>query len=222
MSQDQDKVLNHAYDGIQEYDNPLPGWWKWIFIITMVHSAGYLAYYHLGGPGTSPQEDYTAEMAVYNEQQAAIAALAPKVDAESLSAVLANATEVAAGKVVYEGKCVACHGAKGEGLVGPNLTDNFWIHGAGELTDIYKVVEVGVPEKGMIAWKSLLQPKEMMQVVAYVKTLEGTYPPNPKAPQGNPVGGTAVAADGSATATPVVNDGSATTTAVAAPAGNAG
>jgi cytochrome c oxidase cbb3-type subunit 3 len=91
------------------------------------------------------------------------------------------------GKESFSTKCAACHAADGGGLVGPNLTDHFWINGKGELNDIYKVVRNGVLDKGMPAWGALMSDSELNSVVAYVKTLEGTKPITAKSPQGEEV-----------------------------------
>ena len=76
-----------------------------------------------------------------------------------------------------------CHGQKGEGLVGPNFADEYWIHGGG-IKNVFKVIKYGVPDKGMIAWQAQLKPADMQKVGSYILTLQGTNPPNPKAPQG--------------------------------------
>lgn len=221
-------IPGHAYDGIQEYDNPLPFWWTAIFWITIIFSAGYWVWYHAGGPGISEHEEYAAEMKVYNDQQTQLALSAPAPTEESLAAIAADPANIAVGKAAYTAKCVACHAAEGQGLVGPNLTDNYWIHGQGTLVDIHKVVADGVPEKGMISWKAMMSPKELQSVVAYVKTLQGTTPANPKAPQGHAIGGAptldaaATATGQAATATPQAAPAPGGDAAPAKPAGQAG
>lgn len=182
-----DKLFEHAYDGIQEYDNPLPGWWMAIFAATIVFSAGYMIYYHGGGPGESMSQEYAAEMKNASEQASKMLAAAPTPTEEIIKQATTKPETAAAGKTVYEGKCAACHGMHGEGLVGPNLTDDYWIHGTGKMLDLYTVIDKGVPEKGMIAWGSQLKPIEITQVVAYIVSLHGSNPPNAKAPQGNKI-----------------------------------
>lgn len=183
MSKKQDELLSSNYDGIQEYDNDLPRWWLYLFYFTIIYSIGYFAYYHMG-PGQSQEQVLATEL---KEQAAKVSATAPQGTAiaseATLLALAADATTVTKGKEVFIGKCIACHGPDGQGLIGPNLTDKYWIHGA-KITDIHSVVENGVPEKGMLAWKSVLSPNELNAVVAYVWTLRGTTPANPKEPQG--------------------------------------
>lgn len=173
-----DKVLDHAYDGIQEYDNPLPGWWVKLFWITIVAAAVYVPY-HQFGKGKGQIDEYNAEM------RAAELAAPPKrvASGSDLRAAMANPGAIAAGKATYTRLCVACHRADGGGLVGPNLTDESWLHG-GSMTDVVKVITDGVPAKGMLAWKTQLSGTEIIEVAAYVKSLKGTNPANPKAPQG--------------------------------------
>jgi cytochrome c oxidase cbb3-type subunit 3 len=102
---------------------------------------------------------------------------------ESNVTLLADASALDAGKQEFITKCKACHGENGEGGVGPNLTDNYWIHG-GSISDVYKTIKYGVPAKGMIAWESSLNPIKMQQVASFIMTLNGTNPAGGKAPQG--------------------------------------
>jgi cytochrome c oxidase cbb3-type subunit 3 len=182
-------LMDHAYDGIREYDNPLPGWWMQIFVVTIVFAAAYFAYYHLGGPGKSMADWYAAESKEIAELRAKAALSAPTVTTEVIASVRADAAHLQAGRESFEMRCAPCHTPDGGGLVGPNLCDPFWIHGKGTLLDIYKTVTKGVPEKGMIAWEAQLTPTEVLEVVAYVSTLRGKTPANPKAPQGEKVDG---------------------------------
>lgn len=180
MSRDTDELTDHEYDGITEYDNPLPRWWVWLFYGCIVFAAVYIPWYHFG-PGPLMLEEYQAEMA------AAVAAMPVKQgpSASDMTAARGDATRLAAGKDTFAKLCVACHTADGGGLVGPNLTDDFWIHG-GAMADLVHVITEGVPEKGMISWKTQLSGAEIVNVAAYIKTLRGTKPANPKAPEGEP------------------------------------
>lgn len=183
MAQVRDELLDHDYDGIREYDNPLPRWWLWLFYGTIIFSAVYVPYY-LMGYGASTQERYEAEMAA---AEAARPAPPPRTGggAEQPAAAMATGPEaVAAGKEVYVTNCAPCHGPQGQGVIGPNLTDHYWIHGD-QPADIINVITEGVPEKGMVPWKSVLNPNKIQQVAAFVMSLEGTNPPNPKPPQGD-------------------------------------
>jgi cytochrome c oxidase cbb3-type subunit III len=175
-------MLDHNYDGIRELDNSLPPWWVAMFIITIIFAVVFLGYYHVLG-GQSQKEEYEAAMKVAEESKAAFAATqANKIDEENLEAST-DPQDLAIGKTIYSTNCVACHLANGEGSVGPNLTDEFWIHG-GSIKNVYATVKNGVPEKGMIAWSAQLKPTDIYKVSSYILTLQGTNPPNAKAPQG--------------------------------------
>lgn len=183
---EQEKILDHNYDGIQEFDNPLPGWWLATFYGTIIFTVLYIGYYHLGnGPG--PLDELAQDMdKVKAMQQAGKPADAGPSEA-ALLAVFNDAGKREAGKKIFAEKCASCHGPDGGGIIGPNLADNFWIHGKGGLVDIAKVVADGVADKGMPPWKTMLKEDEVFSVVAYVKSLKGTHPSNPKAPQGEEV-----------------------------------
>lgn len=173
-------IEGHDYDGIQEYDNPLPRWWLWLFYLTTAFGVGYVAYYEFG-PGVDQAEAYAMEMEeakkLYPDQD-------PSNNKELLAALTNDPAAIEVGKGIYTANCAACHAPDGGGLVGPNLTDEFWLHGKGQMPDIVRVISNGVPEKGMIAWKKTLKPDQIVSVSAYVNTLKGTTPANPKAPQG--------------------------------------
>jgi len=176
-----DKVREHSFDGIQEYDNDLPRWWVWLFIITVIFAVIYPFIYHTGEPKLASQT-IDAEMAALSAA-AAKAAEASGPGDEDLLKRASDSGALKIGQEVYATRCMACHGDKGQGVVGPNLTDDYWIHG-GKITDVHHVVVNGVLEKGMLAWKGQLTPEQIDAVVAFVWTLHGTNPANPKAPQG--------------------------------------
>lgn len=182
MSEHKEEVLEHDYDGIQEYDNPLPRWWLMILYGSIAWALFYVPWYHFG-PGPLAAEEYAAELEAAGEQLGAPRAPATFTP-EQLTAAVGDPAQLAVGKKVFETHCVACHTASGAGLVGPNLTDEFWIHG-GSLANIAKVVVEGVPDKGMIAWGTQLSSAELVGVVGYIRSLKGSNPPNPKAPQGD-------------------------------------
>jgi len=136
------------------------------------------------GNGKGRIADYEADMAAY-----AAAHPAPTggdMSADQLLAIAKDEEQLEEGKETYTAYCASCHAPDGGGLIGPNLADAYWIHG-GAITDIYKTVTNGVLEKGMPPWGKTLKPEQLSAVVAYVSTLQGTTPANPKAPQGNPV-----------------------------------
>jgi cytochrome c oxidase cbb3-type subunit 3 len=182
---DEKRLMHHEYDGIQEYDNPLPGWWKWIFVGTILFAVVYFVWYHLGGPGVSETDAYKAEVAAHFAEMSKRGGQV-KVTEEVLAGLLQNKELIASTTQLYKAKCAQCHGQKGEGGIGPNMTDDYYIHG-GKLMDLYTVIDKGVPAKGMLAWGKLLKPGELMNLTAYMASLRGTNPPNQKAPQGEKV-----------------------------------
>jgi cytochrome c oxidase cbb3-type subunit III len=168
-----DKLMDHEYDGIREYDNPLPSWWSGIFILSIVFAVGYWIYYHAGGPGLSETQEYEAEVKAVLALQAKAAAKSGPVSNDVLAALTKDSGEMDKAKTIFATRCLACHGPKGQGLVGPNLTDNFQVHGSTR-SDIYKTIRDGVPAKGMQAWGKLLKPDELKRIAAFVGTLRGT------------------------------------------------
>ena len=181
MAKKQDELLSSNYDGIQEYDNDLPKWWRALFYITIVFSVIYVWRYHVAS--TLDSEARLAEE--LNAIATTRAQSAPKEpDAAALLALAKDSSHVEAGHGVFLARCLACHGPLGQGLVGPNLTDEYWLHG-NKITDIRRTVANGVLEKGMLAWKGVIPDSEINDVVAYLHSIQGSNPPNPKAPQGD-------------------------------------
>ena len=175
-------LLDHEYDGIQELDNKLPRWWVWLFYLTIYFSAFYLLYYHVFNPDKTQAAEYKAEMkrgeamkvAAMGNFESSIATLQPSKDAAVLEA----------GRVAYGKFCAPCHRVDGGGLVGPTLTDDYFIHGS-NYTDSVKVVWDGVPAKGMITWKAVLKPGEIQAVSSYVYSLRGAKLAAPGKPPEN-------------------------------------
>ena len=180
---DEDMMLEHAYDGIHELDNKMPPWLRGVFYLTIVIAAIYLLRYHVYTSWSSKAE-YEQEMADASVSKSALLATQKSTVDETKVEQLTDATALASGKKVYLEKCIACHGNKGEGGVGPNLTDEFWLHGC-SMADIFKTIKYGVPAKGMLTWNGVLSPDEIQQVASYVMSLKGTNPPNGKAAQGD-------------------------------------
>ncbi len=176
-----DRLLDHDYDGIREYDNPMPRWWLYIFWASIVFSVVYYA--DTGGRLRGPAriEAYEQAMAAFRAQQAKQGG--GGVTEASLAKLVSDSAALSLGKTTFTTTCAPCHRPDGGGLIGPNLTDDYWIHG-GTLTDIRKTVAEGVLDKGMPSWGRLLKPDQLLAVVAYVSTLHGTHPPDPKPPQG--------------------------------------
>jgi cytochrome c oxidase cbb3-type subunit 3 len=175
-----DEVLDHDYDGIHEFDNDLPPWWKWGFAFTVVFAISYVTYYHVARKGQLQGAEYAAEM-----RQAALFVPVGGDDPNQVTtyAALTAPADLGSGKAIFATNCAPCHGANAEGKVGPNLTDEFWLHG-GDVNHVYKTIKFGVNGKGMVAWKGKLSGKQMLQVASYALSLQGSKPANAKAPQG--------------------------------------
>ena len=180
--QEKDRLLDHTYDGIQEYDNPMPRWWVITFWATIVFAILYVLNVPWVGKGPGRIADYDADVA---KAQAVRAATEPAgaPTPEALAALAANPATIADGKQVFATYCAACHRPDGGGQIGPNLTDDAWIHG-GTLVEIRTTIHDGVLAKGMPEWGKVLKPEQVNSAAAYVKSLAGTNPPNPKPPEG--------------------------------------
>jgi cytochrome c oxidase cbb3-type subunit 3 len=177
-------LLDHDYDGIQELDNDLPPWWKYGFYATIIAAFAYVAYFHVFG-GNSQKEEYQIEMAKAELAVEEYKKNAPDlVDANSV-VLLTEEADLNVGKQIFLEKCFVCHRADAGGAIGPNLTDEYWIF-AGDISTIFNTIsEGGRPGKGMISWKQDLKPLERAQVGSYILSLQGSNPPNPKAPDGD-------------------------------------
>ena len=183
VEDEEEILLDHEYDGIRELDNNLPPWWVWMFYATIVYAFVYLIYYHVLPYGKTQEEKYIVELQEAEMEKQAYLATAKNLIDENSVVYLEDASDLAAGKKIYMDNCQACHAPDGGGGVGPNFTDDYWLHG-GSISDIFKVVKYGVPAKGMIAWESQLNPMQMAQVTSFIRTLSGTIPASPKEPQG--------------------------------------
>ena len=187
IEKEDDILMSHNYDGIRELDNRLPPWWLYGFYLTIVISIIYIAVQHFSSAGKSSTEEYEIEMAEAKASvEAYLAKQADQVDETNVS-LLTDDAFLAEGENIFKTQCAACHldhGGGGPGSVGPNLTDEYWLHGGG-IKDVFYTIKYGVPEKGMISWKTQLRPVQMHQVSSYIMTLQGTNPPNAKEPQGD-------------------------------------
>ena len=174
---------NHDFDGIQEYDNDLPPWWKYMFYVSIVFAIGYMLHFHVFNTGALMAQEYEIEM-----EQAALLAAKNAEDPNAVTnyEVLTDAAALESGKNLFLQNCAACHGQEAQGTVGPNLTDEYWLHG-GDVNDIYKTVKFGVPAKGMVPWQGKLTKDQLLEVSSYILSLQGSNPANAKEPQGEKI-----------------------------------
>lgn len=219
MTEKDNKLLDHEYDGIREEDNRMPGWWRLLFALSILWAVGYMLYYHVLDIGYSQIDEYRQEInpnyvrvksadakllgllpqyrsPYYNPAQKTprLIALASHKGGPRVLMTRENDTTdyvavtdpklIAEGQKTFVANCAQCHGQLGEGGVGPNLTDQYWLHGA-DFNSLVKSVKYGYPSKGMIPWRGTLAEEAIINVASYVQTLRGTNPPNPKAPQGD-------------------------------------
>jgi cytochrome c oxidase cbb3-type subunit 3 len=183
IEQEDDVLTDHEYDGIRELDNRLPPWWTALFYVTIIFAVIYLLHYQVLQTGPTQDEEYEMQMAEAAEQiKAYQASLSLSIDETNVE-VTDDPTALAEGEQIFTSQCAACHANDGGGGVGPNMTDEYWIHG-GDIKDIFSTIKYGVPQKGMISWQSQLTPSQMQNVGSYILTLQGTTPANPKEPQG--------------------------------------
>ena len=176
--------LGHEFDGIRELDNRLPPWWVGLFYGSILFAFVYIYYYHFSGNEWSSRGEYEEEVAsaeraarLYRIQQADV------VDEENVQ-FLTDELALEQGEVIFQSNCATCHGEKGEGGVGPNLTDPYWIHG-GTINDVFSVIKYGVAEKGMVSWQSQIRPSAMEKVSSFIISMQGTDPPGAKEREGN-------------------------------------
>lgn len=183
LEQENEIVLDHNYDGIQELDNDLPSWWLYGFYISIVFAGVSLAYYHIFD-GQNQDEEYIAEINKAHQELEAFKKANPDIIDASSVELLTEASDLEAGETIFMNNCVACHKADGGGSIGPNLTDEHWILGGG-IGEVFNTIsEGGRDGKGMVAWKSDLNAQEIAQVSSYVLSLQGTNPPDSKGPEG--------------------------------------
>lgn len=201
-------LLDESFDGIVELDNPTPPWFNFMFYTTILFAIAYGFWYHYStNNGKLQLAEYEQEL---TDAEVAKTAYLKKVGNsidESNVKLITDANQLHEGQEIYTAKCVVCHGIAGEGKVGPNLTDEYWIHG-GELSNIFKTIKYGVTGKGMIAWEKNLNGLQMAQLVSYIKSIGGTNPPGALAPQGNKM--ESIETSGDTTKTAIVADTLAT------------
>ncbi|HEY4175495.1 MAG TPA: cbb3-type cytochrome c oxidase N-terminal domain-containing protein [Kofleriaceae bacterium] len=180
------RLMTHSYDGIREYDNPLPGWWRMIFAGSIAFAAAYGFYFHVANWGETPDQHYKAQLADYESKRDVRArAEAANITEASLANAAADPRTVEHGAQLFQTRCVSCHADHAQGLIGPNLTDLRQIHGTTRM-DLFQTIQNGAPGTAMIAWGEQIAPADLMSLAAYVSTLRGTNVPG-KEPQGEPV-----------------------------------
>ncbi|MBP7822131.1 MAG: c-type cytochrome [Saprospiraceae bacterium] len=178
--------VGHSYDGIRELDNVTPPWFTYTFLLSILFAIGYMYRYHVAKSAPLMIEEYKIEMAAADaEMESQSKGKANKIDENTVT--MLGASDIEAGKKIFVEKCAACHAATGgsmPGGVGPNLTDDYWIHG-GSLSNIFKSIKYGWPEKGMISWKDQIPPGQIAQIASFIKSIKGSNPANAKEAQGD-------------------------------------
>jgi cytochrome c oxidase cbb3-type subunit 3 len=182
IEKEADLLLEHDFDGIKELDNDLPPWWKYLFYVTMVFGVIYIFNYHILTSNKHMADEYNEEVKIAENIKAEMIKTGAFINEASVT-LLKDPAEIERGKAIFTSNCATCHGSKGEGLVGPNLTDDYWIHGGG-IKNVFTTVKYGVPAKGMLSWQTQLSPKQMQEVASFVISLHGTNPPNAKPQEG--------------------------------------
>ncbi len=188
MATYKDVVLDHEVDGIREYDNPMPGWLMAIWWGSLIFAAAYLAFFALAFAPSTLDAQYRAEEVASRARLQAYYDANPMVppSTQELLAGAASPEILAVGSERYAKTCASCHGDAAQGLIGPNLTDAYWLHG-GRVTQIFSTVAKGVPAKGMPPWGRAIAPEELLALVSYVRSLQGSNPADPKQPEGEQV-----------------------------------
>jgi cytochrome c oxidase cbb3-type subunit 3 len=183
MEQENEILIAHDYDGIQELDNPIPGWFMYLFYGSIIFGVAYLLNYHVFKTGQLQYAEYKTEMVQADiEKKAFLSKAANRVDENTVKLVHDPAV-IASGQAIFKSTCAPCHGDHAQGSVGPNLTDDYWLHG-GKINDLFKTIKYGVLAKGMPTWEKQLSPKQISDVANYIKSIHGTHPAGAKEPQG--------------------------------------
>lgn len=182
LEKEKEILLDHDYDGIHELDNRVPPWFNILFYGTIIFGIIYVINYHILG-GKLQEAEYSDQMQQARIEKLILVKTGALLTDETVTKV-DDAGSLQSGKEIYVKNCVTCHGQGGGGLVGPNLTDDYWIHGGG-IKNIFRTIRDGVPSKGMISWQSQLSPKQIQEVGSYIISLHGTNPPGGKEPQGD-------------------------------------
>jgi cytochrome c oxidase cbb3-type subunit 3 len=183
VEHEQEIIFDHDYDGIKELDNKVPPWFNILFYGTICFAVIYMLVFHVFHLRPLMIDEYIEEVRAADIQRQELIKSGAFVTEDNVT-LLTDPAFLQDGKSIFMSNCVPCHGPNGEGTVGPNLTDDYWIHGGG-IENVFKTIKYGVPAKGMITWQTLLNPKQMQEVGSYIISLRGTNPPNGKPPEGN-------------------------------------
>lgn len=182
IEKEKDIMMDHEFDGIRELDNTIPPWFNILFYGTIVIAFLYMLNYHVFKMSGLSAEEYNDEVKVAAMQRDELIRTGAFINENTVKLMKDDAT-ITEGKTIFNTNCTVCHGPAGGGLIGPNLTDDYWIHGGG-IVNVFKTVKYGVPVKGMISWQNQLNPKQIQAVANYILTLKGTNPANGKQPEG--------------------------------------
>lgn len=174
--------LGDDFDGIRELDNRIPPWFNYLFLATIIFAVVYLLDYHVFNISPLMEAEYMAEVQAAELQKKIALAADGTIDENALTP-LTDEASLKFGAETFQKYCISCHGPQGGGLVGPNLTDKYWIHGGG-IKNVYHTIKMGVPAKGMISWQLVFTQKQIQQIASYVLSLQGTNPPGGKSPEG--------------------------------------
>jgi cytochrome c oxidase cbb3-type subunit 3 len=178
LSEEKNLVMEHEFDGITELNNPTPRWFMVLFVSTVIFAVGYLFNYEVLGFGQNQEQEYASELQQADLDKEAFLAKPGNIVLSKDAAVLTS------GAALFTNRCTPCHGEHAQGIVGPNLTDEFWLHG-GKIQEVFKTIKYGVPEKGMIAWEKSLSAQQISDLANYVLSLQGSHPAGAKAAQGD-------------------------------------
>jgi len=184
LDKEEEITIDHEYDGIRELDNPIPMWFNALFYSSIAFAIGYLLVYHVFGWGMTQEQEYIAAVQEGEKQRIEfLESSGSNIDENSVTVDL-SPEFVASGQEIFLQNCGMCHGNQGEGLIGPNLTDEYWLHG-GKVGEVFRTIKYGVPEKGMVPWEANLTPVQIAQVTNFILSIAGSNPPDPKAPEGD-------------------------------------
>jgi cytochrome c oxidase cbb3-type subunit 3 len=203
LAAEKELELDHDFDGIKELNNPIPFWFNLLFYTTIAVAFVYLLVFHVFEVGSLQGKEYETEMANAEISRQEYIKKAGNLIDENSVVLLTDKNKIHEGAEIFTSKCVVCHGDKGEGKVGPNLTDEYWLHG-GDVKSIFKTIKYGVPSKGMVAWQNSMNGSQMQELASFILSLQGTNPPGGKDPQGDKVVSTS----------PSTNDTTATTVTI--------